>query len=135
VEVVFLELGGKPLAKSSIDEWQRKAVPWREAADGRPTEYALYANKVVFYPTPDATVATQIPVIRYVAKPPSIALYGVGSLSSAYHRIVVYWAVYLFSGCYPDSAVASTRGATCREAFQSELEASGVEFAMKGVTR
>lgn len=135
LEDVFVEHGGRELAKRDIDDWRRDGIRWREEAQGIPEEYAIYGNKIVFRPTPNAAAvaADSTPDIRYVAKPTAFSSTEFDQLSSQHHRLVVYYAAYLFNASYPDSALAHHRMKSFLDIFNAGAELVAAEYGRRRV--
>lgn len=131
LEMLWIEYNNKLLDKTSAEEWQRQGVNWRGAKRGMPTEWAIYANKLIFYPTPDAaTVNTAAsPTLRYVSTPPSFTTNGPDQLASQDWRIAVYYGVAEFSRSYPDSAFAAKRADDYQQKF--DVASQGVSLNYK----
>jgi hypothetical protein len=137
VEIKFIELGGKLLTKSAIEEYRRKEIMWRQETSGYPEEWAFYNNKLVFRPTPSAAAvaADSAPFIRYVSTPPSFMTNGMEQLNSQFTRVPVYWAVAEWSRSHPDSALAQARIQTYQAAFDQEMELAAAFYALKTVQK
>lgn len=137
VEIKFIELGGKELVKSAVEEYRRKSIKWRQEAPGYPEEWAFYNNKIIFSPTPSAAAvaADAAPFIRYVSTPPSFLTNGMEQLNSQFTRVPVYWAVAEWSRSHPDSALAQARIQTYQDLFDKEMELAAAFYALKTVQK
>ena len=123
VEMVWVEHAGRELKKSSVEHWRSKdRDAWRREDGSEPAEYALYANKIVFRPKPNAAaVATGAnPTFRYINTPPDFNTSAFDLLLTQDHRIAVYYAVAEWSFTYPDSAAAFKRGEYYQGRFDQE---------------
>jgi hypothetical protein len=137
VEVVFVEHNGQPLEKSSIEEWRKEGINWRYGKKGKPAEWAMYGNKLVVYPRPDAqTVAESANLaLRYISTPPSITTSGPEQLSTQDWRVVVYFGVAEWSRSYPDGAFAQKRADDYQAKFEAEAALIAKNYQSRGVSR
>jgi hypothetical protein len=133
-EILHIYLNGQLLVKSSIQEWRRNKIPWRQAS-GDPQEWAFYGGTIVFYPTPNAAaIATDDnPDIRYVSNPRAFSTYGAEQLRAQDLAIPVYRAVALWSASYPDSAAAQLRIQKYDALFDAEAAKVAAYYEARGL--
>jgi hypothetical protein len=124
-EVVFVEHAGKEIKKASVALWRKEEFDaWRrETADG-PMEYAIYANKIAFRPTPDAAAvaAGSTATIRYVNTPPDVGASGFDQLGTQDHSVVVFYAVGVWFTSYKASVQVRDRGEDYFQLFETEAK-------------
>lgn len=137
VEVVFVEHNGQLLDKTSIDEWRRQGINWRTATKGKSAEWAMYANKLVLSPRPNAAMVAEASActLRYISTPPSITDSGPEQLITQDYRVIVYYAVAEYSRSYPDSAFAVKRADDYQAKFEAEAAGIAQNYASRGVAR
>lgn len=137
LEIEWLQHNGQEIEKGDIDQWRRQGNDWRGEASGFPRFWAHYANKLVVRPTPSsaAVAAASHPVFRYVSTPASISDSGPDQLPSDGYRPAVVYGAYLWSICYPDSAVAQARAQGLADAFEKNVQAAAVNYARRGVSK
>jgi hypothetical protein len=135
-EVVFVTWNGQPLGKSSVEQWQTKEERWQQQS-GSPREWAIYGDKLVLFPTPDAlaVAAAASPVVRYGSNPADIGTSGPEQLRSQDYALPVYHAVALWSASYPDSALAQARGTFYEQLFQTEAAKVAAYYTARNVSR
>jgi hypothetical protein len=135
-QVVFVTWRGQELKKSSVDEWRSKGVAWQQQS-GEPREWAMYGDKLVFFPTPnaEAVAADPNPVVRYVSNPSDIGTSGPEQLRSGDYALPVYHGVVLWSASYPDSAAAQGRLAFYEGLFDKEAGKCLEYYSARLVTR
>ena len=111
VRVHWVEWNGHELIRGDIEEWRRRGEDWRSEEAGTPEQWAVYGQRIVFRPAPNAAaVAVQAtPVIRYISDPPSITTNGPEDVPAQDRRLPVYYGAHLWSIAYPDSALATQR--------------------------
>lgn len=136
MEIKFLEWNGQELVKSSVEEYRRKGIKWRQEAHGFPEEWYIYANKVGFRPTPSAAAvaAAANPVFRYIGRPSAVSG-GFSQLDINDWSLPVWFAVYEWSMAHPDSAIALQRAQNFRQMFDSEAELVNAYYALRGLSR
>lgn len=137
VELKWVEWNGSDILKSSIEEWRRKSIKWRQEEKGVLEEWSQYANKIVFRPTPTAAVVSAASgvTLRFVSRPAGFTASGMAQLNYQEWDLPIYRAVYLFSICYPDSAMAAGRAQELNNIFEKEAEAVAQFYALRGVQR
>lgn len=137
MEVKWVEWLGTELTKSSIEEWRRKNLKWRQESSGYPEEWAFYADKLVFRPRPNAAAVAESasPTIRYISRPAPFATHGMAQLNFNDWEIPIYWAIYEWSVAHPDSAVAIQRAQEYKQLFLQEAEAVRAFYELRGVLR
>lgn len=138
LELVWAEHAGRELKKSSIERWRSETQDaWRREAGTEPAQYAVYANKIILRPVPNAAAvaAGATLTIRYRSTPPDFGSFGFDQLLSQDFRLPVYWAVAEWSAAYPDSAQAVQRRDFYRALFDSEAQAVAKQYADRGTQR
>jgi hypothetical protein len=137
VGVIFVEHNGQPLDKSAIEEWRKQGINWRASKRSKPAEWAMYANKLVLYPRPDAQTVVEAAActLRYVSTPPDFATYGPEQLQSQDWRVAVYYAVAEWGRSYPDGSFAKQRSDDYQAKFESESALIAKNYEDRGVAR
>jgi hypothetical protein len=136
VDVLHVRHGSqRPMQKGSTDQWEMDNADWQNET-GEPLHWALYANKLVLRPTPTAAaVALAASVtLRYVAMPPTVTTNGFLQLAQQDQRLAVYWGAYIWSACYPDSAVAQQRAAALRKDFEDGTAAATGDYGRRSIS-
>lgn len=130
----WIEFNGQRLQKRDVDSWERDGTQWR-AKSGRPQEYAIQGNKVIFFPIPDAAAIADdgSPDLRYVSTPPSVTTSGPEQLGSQDTDIAVYYGVALWSMAHPDSAIAQGRLQGMMALFEAGVERIKNDYAERSV--
>ena len=136
MELKFLEWNGQELIKSSVEEFRRKGIKWRQESQGLPEEWYIYANKVGFRPNPSAAAVaiSATPTIRYISRPAAVSG-GFAQLDINDWGIIVYRAVALWSWAHPDSAVANQRAQYYNDLFEKESELINQYYQLRGLSR
>jgi hypothetical protein len=137
IELKIVEWNSVELVKSSVEEWRRKGIRWRQEAASFPEEWAIYRDKLIVRPTPSAAAvaAASQPFIRYVSRPAAFTANGMAQLTINDWRVPVYWAVVEWSIAHPDSAVAVQRATSFAELFDKEATQIGQFYQLRGVQR
>lgn len=136
LELKFLEWNGQELIKSSVEEYRRKGIKWRQEPTGFPEEWYIYANKVGFRPIPNAaTVAAAAnPVFRYIGRPSAVSG-GFSQLDINDWSVPVYKAIALWSMAHPDSAIAIQRASHFNDLFDKEAQLIDQYYQLRGLSR
>lgn len=137
VRVGWVELGGTELVKGDVEQWRNRSLDWRNEAAGFPIEWAMYGDKIVFYPKPSAAAvaAAANPVIRYVSTPVTFSTDVLAQLADQDHVLAVYFGVATWSDAHPDSAVAAQRAEKFMARFEQEAEMVKGFYAQRGLAR
>ncbi len=122
IDMVWVEWNATKLKKSSVKEWETNAVDWRNTTAAPPTEWAVYGNKLIFYPKPSAgaVASDSTPTFRYVSTATMDASAGPLQLATQDHRLPLYYAACEFSIVHPDSEAAFKRAEGLLGLFEGE---------------
>lgn len=131
----WLSHAGKDLPKRSIEDYQRDGTRWREES-GMPAEYAIYSQKLVLKPIPTAAaVASGSTVtLRYLSRPPDIAISGLDELSEQYSETIVYYGVGLWFLSNGFGSDIQFRGKGFMDLFMEGVQRALVQFGAKEVS-
>lgn len=137
LEIAWVEHNGKRLEKGDVEQWESQGKDWRNEIATTPKYWAIYGNKLVLRPKPDAAAvaADSTLTIRYIRSPRDIAVYGPEQLAPAHYRAVVRHAVYEYSSAHPDSATAQTRREEFKRMFEAGAVAAGEFYLRRRMAR
>ena len=137
VELKWVEWDGVELTKASVEQWRVKNKKWRQIQKGALDEWAMYGNQIVFSPAPSAEVVTKASIVtlRFVSRPASFSASGMAQLNLQDWDIPIYYAIYLWSTSYPDSALAQQRADRYYKLFEQETEAVLAYYRLRGTEK
>jgi hypothetical protein len=137
VKVLWAEWNGTFLNESDQDQWRSVGVSWRSAAAANPTDFTIYARKIVFYPKPSSAAVITSPTvnIRYVSAPGDFTANGPEQLSDQDHALVVEYAAMLWSAARADGPVSSARVQSLNGIFEGEAKAMQGQYAAREMMR
>lgn len=137
VELKWVEWDGVELTKSSVEEWRRKNRKWRQLESGALDEWAIYANKLVFSPAPNAAVVTEASgvTLRFVSRPGAFGSAGMGQLNYQDWDLPIYYAIHIFCMSYPDSAIKHQMAEHYYKMFEREAEAVSQYYTLRGIAK
>lgn len=95
IETVFVTLDGYTLKPTDIEQLNQAEPNWRNAPQGKPTEYYVY-SKLGFYPPLDADSAAKVCTMRHLATPTISTTPGFDLLATQDHIIPVFYAAALW---------------------------------------
>lgn len=126
----------RKLDRSDVERWMSRGVDWRHEQANEPTEWALYANKLILRPAPSAEAVASLTALtlRYCSTPPSITTNGAEQLGSQEYRLVVLYGALLWSILYPESLVAQQRIAELQKLWESSLPRVIQEYAARNIS-
>lgn len=134
----FLQFSNfRRLERSSVDRWLSDNDDWRNEPPGQPRFWAVYANKLVVRPTPDAAAVAAAPnlTLRYCSTPPPISgPTGPEQLGSQEYRLAVLYGVLIFSTMYPESMVAQQRISEVQKQWDMSLPKVIQEYAQRQIS-
>lgn len=136
VEIMWVRWNSADLKHEDIELWRQYEDEW-SVEKSAPTTWAHEGNRIIFRPIPNAeAVATAAsPRFRYVANPPSVTTSSFDQLGQQDAPVAVYWGVYLWSQCYPDSAVASARAKMMQDIFEAESQRIAANYQRRQTGR
>jgi parallel beta helix pectate lyase-like protein len=137
IECEYVTWQNKDLEKGDIERWREKGIDWRNEPAGPPVEWAVYAQRLVLRPTPNAAAVGAAATIglRYVSTPVDVSTFGFAQLPNHYHRLAVYYGAALWGGCYPESQRSVLLEQTLMGRFTAEGQAAASDYGARPLGR
>lgn len=124
--VLWVELSGIPLARTSEEELRNKQVRWRVLDAGKPNEYFVYGRKLVLVPSPNAAYGTI--TIRHVSSPAAFSSSGFAKLADGDHNVPLLYAASLFLSLHGETPAMQERSKRLNDLFLQSVQAMQANY-------